>query len=330
MGGRPSADYEGLGYRLVWALGSVFEHVRFLLKPENWAILCYSCRSVGGWPRIVLWRLGLKRPFKVKVAGSLCEVRKEEDYLFLVELLKLRARGFEASFTERGELRFQYKGRRIVLEFGPIPRHQALALIQKFAGTQKWFGLLDVHGRVVVDVGANIGDTPIYFYLNGASRVVALEPDPTFYALAARNVARNVPEADIVLLNQAAGRPGSLRVSLTPPQSIANPMGAAEGGLEVRVRGLDELVGEYSIRGGALKVVCVGCEVELFESSGDDSLKAFDQILVVAVYGSRWLTSRLKRCGFRPRVLERHYVRFTPNGRRLIVSVIYASKRPDA
>ena len=39
----------------------------------------------------------------------------------------------------------------------------------------KW---LDVEGKNVVDVGANIGDTAIYFALKGAKHVYAFEPYP--------------------------------------------------------------------------------------------------------------------------------------------------------
>jgi len=35
---------------------------------------------------------------------------------------------------------------------------------------------LSVEGRVVVDVGAFVGDSAIYFALKGARRVIAIEP----------------------------------------------------------------------------------------------------------------------------------------------------------
>jgi len=38
---------------------------------------------------------------------------------------------------------------------------------------------LDVVGRVVVDAGAYIGDSAIYFALRGAKRVIAVELTPT-------------------------------------------------------------------------------------------------------------------------------------------------------
>ncbi len=38
------------------------------------------------------------------------------------------------------------------------------------------YGVLDVSGKVVIDVGASIGDSAIYFALKGARKVIAIEP----------------------------------------------------------------------------------------------------------------------------------------------------------
>lgn len=40
------------------------------------------------------------------------------------------------------------------------------------------YGKLPVVGKTVVDIGANIADTPIYFATHGAKKVICLEPFP--------------------------------------------------------------------------------------------------------------------------------------------------------
>jgi FkbM family methyltransferase len=55
----------------------------------------------------------------------------------------------------------------------------------------------------VVDTGASNGDSAIYFALNGASKVLALEPDPESYALAEENVKVNKLEEKVILLQVA-------------------------------------------------------------------------------------------------------------------------------
>ena len=55
----------------------------------------------------------------------------------------------------------------------------------------------------VVDAGASNGDSAIYFAVNGASKVLALEPDPESYALAEENVKVNKLEEKVILLQAA-------------------------------------------------------------------------------------------------------------------------------
>jgi predicted RNA methylase len=50
---------------------------------------------------------------------------------------------------------------------------------------------LPVHGEVVIDIGANIGDSPLYFVSQGAKKVIALEPCPQSYSMATLNIKSN-------------------------------------------------------------------------------------------------------------------------------------------
>ena len=43
---------------------------------------------------------------------------------------------------------------------------------------------LDIKDKIVIDVGANIGDSSIYFALRGAKKVIAIEPFPENFDLA--------------------------------------------------------------------------------------------------------------------------------------------------
>ncbi len=50
---------------------------------------------------------------------------------------------------------------------------------------------LQVRDAVVIDIGANLGDTAVYFASRGAHRVIAYEPFPATFALAKQTVGRN-------------------------------------------------------------------------------------------------------------------------------------------
>ncbi len=64
---------------------------------------------------------------------------------------------------------------------------------------------INVYGRDVIDIGANVGDSSIYFALKGAKKVVGVEPLPNVYARAIENVKLNHLEDKVFLINAALG-----------------------------------------------------------------------------------------------------------------------------
>jgi FkbM family methyltransferase len=53
------------------------------------------------------------------------------------------------------------------------------------------YSFLDVGDKIVIDVGAGIGDSSIYFASRGAKRVIAIEPNRHSYELAKKNIEVN-------------------------------------------------------------------------------------------------------------------------------------------
>ena len=72
---------------------------------------------------------------------------------------------------------------------------------------------LDVKGKRVLDIGASIGDTAVYFALRGAREVVAFEPYPFPYQFALRNVEANGLRNVRVINAGIAGSDGAVRVT---------------------------------------------------------------------------------------------------------------------
>lgn len=62
---------------------------------------------------------------------------------------------------------------------------------------------MEVKDREVVDIGANIGDSSIYFAINGAKRVIAIEPLPSAYSELLKNIELNNLRNVIIPLNAA-------------------------------------------------------------------------------------------------------------------------------
>jgi SAM-dependent methyltransferase len=94
---------------------------------------------------------------------------------------------------------------------GVFFKYGAYSVFEIFDGHE--YDNIDVYGRDVVDIGANVGDSSIYFALTGARKVVGVEPLPNVYARAIENVRLNHFEGKIFLINAALGpKSGKIKV----------------------------------------------------------------------------------------------------------------------
>jgi len=65
--------------------------------------------------------------------------------------------------------------------------------------------LSGLRGGEVIDVGANVGDSALYFVLNGAKKVIAVEPLPNVAKCAEENLRLNVAADKVKVVNAALG-----------------------------------------------------------------------------------------------------------------------------
>ena len=133
----------------------------------------------------------------------------------------------------------------------------------------------EVEGEVV-DIGANIGDSSLYFAAKGASHVYAFEPLPSVYRIALENVKLNRLENKISLFNAAVGpKEGKIKV---PSYIDVNQSGGFSvtnvGDVEVPIIPFDK-VREMVKDPYLLKMDCEGCEADIIFSSELDFKKLF-------------------------------------------------------
>ncbi len=145
------------------------------------------------------------------------------------------------------------------------------------------YALLDVKGKVVVDIGANIGDTAIYFSGLGAEKVLAFEPYPYSYDAAKLNLRLNSVR-NVELFNAAVtGRNGS--ITLYEGQTDgATALKESGSGKSVPTMTLDAIARKFRLNSAILKVDCEGSEKEIFETAGNDTLARFSEIMVETNY----------------------------------------------
>jgi hypothetical protein len=147
----------------------------------------------------------------------------------------------------------------------------------------KKYEFLPLDGREVLDIGANIADSSIYFVRQGAKKVYAVEPNRDLYELANENISLNSMSDRIETI--FAGCSSS-------PSSDSYP----------QFFSLEEIVDRYKITPDLLKLNCEGCEYDIILNTSNEMLQSFDDILVLYHYGYRKIKKKLEKCGFGTKV----------------------------
>jgi len=170
----------------------------------------------------------------------------------------------------------------------------------------------NVKNKVVIDVGAYRGESAIYFALQGAKRIIALEPDEENYKLALMNVKENGLEDRVVLLNKAvADKEGVINLyrysypsdlGSTDPNNMPNVIGKLIV-KQVEAITLSQVLKMAGERIGLLKLDCEGCEYSVLNSFSDFDL--IESIILEYHNGVQNLPSLLKVHGFEVTIEKR-------------------------
>ena len=182
----------------------------------------------------------------------------------------------------------------------------------------KW---LRPKGNIVIDVGANIGDSSIYFASRGAFKVIALEPFPYSYRLARENILNNGYGQKIVLLNAGYGKDSEITVE-DRVTGVGDELVQSKEGVRIKIFSLKNLLNIYSIDSALLKIDCEGCEYNLINED-DDTLHRFKRIQIEYHYGYERLKRRLDEAGFKLKYTE---PTVGANNKNMRLGYIYAKK----
>jgi len=166
------------------------------------------------------------------------------------------------------------------------------------------YKILKPENEIVIDIGANIGDSPIYFALNKAKYVIALEPYPYTFNLAVQNIKANNLNDKITILNSGYGKTSEIvKVDEKMRNTGRTILVSSNEGKEVKLYSLETLINEFDIKEAVLKIDCEGCEYNLLNED-DGVLKKFKRIILEFHYGYKNIESKLKNAGFSTKVLR--------------------------
>lgn len=159
---------------------------------------------------------------------------------------------------------------------------------------------LNVFNKTVVDIGASIGDSAIYFAkIKKAGRVIAFEPYPYAYRLAEKNIQLNGMGGKITLLNQAVGSEySSIFIKEDFMSSSSSQLKEFDSGKKIKITTLEGIIKRFKIKDGVLKVDCEGCEYDILLNAKSSTLKKFSQIGMECHYGYKNIVKKLEEAGF--------------------------------
>lgn len=186
----------------------------------------------------------------------------------------------------------------------------------------KW---LDAEGQTVVDIGANIGDSTLYFALNGARKVFAFEPYPYSYKWAVRNIVENGVAKNVTLINAAVG--GQDGRVVIDPNFVAGTCATLReyaSGISIPVLSLKTIVNKHKISSAVLKMDCEGCEHDAIINTDQDILKRFTRMQIEYHHDYEDLRAKLEESGFNLSISKPR----TIGPPHLFVGFVFATQEP--
>ena len=161
------------------------------------------------------------------------------------------------------------------------------------------YNVLNVKNKIVLDIGANIGDSSIYFSLNGAKNVIGLEPFPMNQKIALMNIEKNNLKEKCKIVLAGCGKPQNIQLESNFKSDVDSVLENQKSGKRISIYSLEQLVKKFKIPNNSiLKIDCEGCEYEAILNSPQWVLRKFDQILIEYHNGYLNLKKKLEESGF--------------------------------
>ncbi len=266
--------------------------------------------AVKNWP-VVLIALIFKKKAVVKFRrGKVAPVFVCDNWWPLMAYANF-FRFFPAAAIDGSVATIDWHGRKVVLDFGWLtPGELGEVFGQESYG--EYFDDAVLAGKTVLDIGAAFGDSLVWFALKGAARVIGIEPMPSFVALCLKNVALNHLEKVCEVIHAAVGRQTMPDLRNDPTYQVVFK-GYTNFSSEFNVKSvpvvtLADLVRQYEINDGIMKVDCEGWEYDVLLNAPDELLRRFERIVIEYHYGFEKLENKLKGAGFALKIVPPHDV----------------------
>jgi FkbM family methyltransferase len=141
------------------------------------------------------------------------------------------------------------------------------------------YKFLNVKDKNVLDIGAFVGDSAIYFILKGAKKVYAIEPHPDAYKEMLENIKLNNMEDKIIPINIGINYEKDYIFINTKnfAQIAGSFFNSNNKGIKIPAGKLSDIIDKYNIDAQILKMDCEGCEYDIILKDYD-TIKEFEEI----------------------------------------------------
>ncbi len=153
--------------------------------------------------------------------------------------------------------------------------------------------ILPVKNKIVLDIGANIADSSLYFAINGANKVIAIEPFTKNCELARKNIDQNNFKETIILLQAAVTKGGEGNGSINiDPNYMGNAAGDSKSykrgnnlqnlssGFSIPAYTIENILTKFDVEDGVLHLDCEGCEYDIISYSPKNVIQKFSHMFV--------------------------------------------------
>lgn len=229
--------------------------------------LISSMRNFENWWDILLFRSGLIGSFELRAKdGRKVSISNKEEYVAAFQKFTKERHLIKKEITNN------YKGE---------------------------LGWLDVKNKTVIDIGASVGRTSIYFAMEGAKRVIAVEVYPYTFKTLKENLKESNLPTEITAINVGIGaKDGSIRIPPDYKSVTADDLKDFSKGKVVKIMSISTLLKAYKVNDAVLKIDCEGGEYPAILNSSKETLRKFSQIHIEYHYGYGELERYLRKCGF--------------------------------
>ena len=284
---------------------SITAFIRRIL-PTRFKIFLRVVYTTRNWAEIILVKLGIKKSCRARFRQGFIMPLHSGRYsweMFMSYVNLFRGRR-NVTISENNTIVFPYRGRELRFTTGAFGVNMPVLEVFQDEPYRKYLEEFDIVGRQVVDIGANIGDTAVYFALWGAKHVYAYDPWPGQCRLARVNIKQNGFEGVCDISCAAVGgssgqffKDGKSETLFGADPNMHLLLDGTDGS-QIPVVTLDEIVRKFDIRRGFIKSDCEGYEYDIFLKASDETLRRFDYILVEYHYGFERLEKRFRDAGF--------------------------------